>query len=245
METSPAKAAGPARESLAPVDGAFFAPLEAETRFLLVRHGQSEGNARRIIQGKLDLPLDEVGRAQAATAGAWLARQGVEAVVSSPLARAAETARIIAAACGLGKPESHACLAELDTGMFSGLSLDEARERFPGPYAEFEHRSWDGVPDAEPAEALYARATLAWALLRDLAVSGAGTIACVTHGGFIQWLVRATFGCRSWMPLLPTGNCGVFELLAVPTGGGRPAYLQWRLVNHQPAASVQAVAPVF
>ena len=71
------------------------------------------------------------------------------------------------------------------------------------------------------------------------------TKADIVDGGFIQWLVRATFGCRSRMPLFTTGNCGIFELLVVPTDGGRPAYLQWRLVNFQSAGLVTAIAPVF
>ena len=45
------------------IDASFFSALEAETSFLLIRHGQSEGNARNIMQGRLDLPLDGQGRA--------------------------------------------------------------------------------------------------------------------------------------------------------------------------------------
>jgi broad specificity phosphatase PhoE len=225
-------------------DGRFFASLEAETRFFIVRHGQSEGNAKGIIQGRLDFPLDEAGRTQAKAAGAWLAGRGIEAVFASPLARAEETGRIVAAACGLPGPRLDPLFAELDTGMFSGLSLDEAKESFPLPYAEFEYRSWDGVPDAESSLACYRRALEAWSLLRAEALSGKRRLACVSHGGFIQWLFRSTFGCRSWMPLLPTGNCGIFELLVVPTGG-RPAYLQWRLLNFQAASAIVPVAPVF
>ncbi|HUW39996.1 MAG TPA: histidine phosphatase family protein [Rectinemataceae bacterium] len=226
-------------------DSAFFAPLREETRFYLVRHGQSEGNARRIIQGRRDFRLDEAGRAQAAAAGTWLASQKIGAVVTSPLARAAETGRIIAAACGLPRPRLDPTLMEIDTGMFSGISLDEARTRFPEAYAAFEHQSWDGVPDAEKSDSLFERAMSAWDLLRGLALDGERSIACVSHGGFIQWLVRATFGGRKWMPLLPTSNCGVFELLVTPTMAGYPAYMQWRLLNYQPAAGLSSLPPVF
>ncbi|HTX74351.1 MAG TPA: histidine phosphatase family protein [Rectinemataceae bacterium] len=226
-------------------DAQFFSELREETRFLIVRHGQSEGNARMIIQGRRDFGLDESGRAQAAAAGAWLAARRVDALLSSPQSRAAETARIIAAACGSGEPRYDPVLSEIDTGMFSGLSLDEARLRFPEVYRAFERRSWDGVPDAESSTAIYARAMKAWNLLRGLALAGARGVACVSHGGFIQWLVRSTFNCRSWMPLLPTGNCGVFELLVMPTGPGEPAYLQWRLLNYLPDRSAALVPPVF
>ncbi|MDA8427385.1 MAG: histidine phosphatase family protein [Treponema sp.] len=226
-------------------DSAFFAPLREETRFYLVRHGQSEGNARKIIQGRRDFHLDEAGRAQAAAAGTWLSSEKIGAVIASPLARAAETGRIIAAACGLPQPRLDPTLMEIDTGMFSGISLDEARLRFPEAYTAFEHQSWDGVPEAEKSGSLFERAMSAWELLRGLALGGERSIACVSHGGFIQWLVRATFGGRKWMPLLPTSNCGIFELLVTPTMAGYPAYMQWRLLNYQPAAGLSSLPPVF
>ncbi len=196
-----------------------------------------------IIQGRRDFHLDEAGRAQAAAVGAWLASKKVGALIASPLARAAETGRILAAACGIAEPRFDPMLMEIDTGMFSGISLDEARLRFPEVYAAFERRSWDGVPDAEKSGPLYDRAMGAWGILRDMALSGERNIACVTHGGFIQWLVRSTFGGRSWMPLLPTGNCGIFELRVKPTGGD--AYMQWQLLNFQPAARISDMPPVF
>jgi broad specificity phosphatase PhoE len=218
-------------------DSGFFSPLTEETRFYIVRHGQSEGNARRLFQGHLDMRLDDTGRAQAAAAGAWLAKEGVDAVFSSPLARAAETARIVAGACSVGEPRLDPLFAEIDTGIFTGLGFEESRERHPEIFARFEGRSWEAVPGAENAEALYARAMEAWSVLRDRALKGGRAIACVSHGGLIQWLVRATFGGRSWMPLLTTANCGIFELLVAPTPSG-PAYLQWKLLNHQvPAAT--------
>jgi broad specificity phosphatase PhoE len=233
-----------AGESVA-ADSRFFSVLREETRFYIVRHGQSEGNARSIIQGRRDFHLDEAGRAQAAVAGTWLASQNIGTVLASPLVRAAETGRIVAAACGLPQPRLDRTLMEIDTGMFSGISLDEARVRFPDVYAAFSHQSWDGVPDAEKSGSLFERAMSAWGILRDVALSGERGIACVTHGGFIQWLVRATFGGRMWMPLLPTSNCGVFELLVTPTVAGYPAYMQWRLLNYQPAGGLSSLPPVF
>jgi broad specificity phosphatase PhoE len=210
-------------------DSSFFSPLRAEARFFLVRHGRSEGNARRIFQGLLDLPLDEEGRRQARDAGAWLAGEGVTRVLTSPLARAAQTAAIVSEACA-ASAEPSGLLREIDTGEFTGLGWDECKERHPKAFAEFEWRSWDAVPGAESSEALYGRAMEAWETLRGLASEAGGNIAVVTHAGFIQWLIRATFGSRSWMPLFTTANCGIFELFAEPTGAG-PAYLQWRRLN--------------
>ncbi|HET7839791.1 MAG TPA: histidine phosphatase family protein [Rectinemataceae bacterium] len=230
---------------LVAADGHFFAELPQESRFYIVRHGQSEGNARMVIQGRQDLPLDETGRRQAAAAAAWLCGKGISSISASPLSRAAETASIIAAACGLGAPSLDPVFMEIDTGMFSGLSLDEAKEAHPEAYEAFRHLSWDGVSDAEPSPRIYERAVSAWELLRARALAGERAVACVTHGGFIQWLVRSTFGCRSWMPLLPTSNCGIFELLVEPTGRGRGAYMHWNLLNFQSAAGLKAMPQVF
>lgn len=67
-------------------------------------------------------------------------------------------------------------------------------------------------------------------MLRDSAPRAGGKAAIVTHAGFLQWMVRATFGARSWMPLFSTANCGIFELFAEPTAAG-PAFLQWRRLD--------------
>jgi broad specificity phosphatase PhoE len=215
-------------------DASFFAAIEEETHFYLLRHGQSEGNAKRMFQGRLDLPLAERGRAQARAAGAWLADKRIAAIYTSPLVRAAETARIVAQACGTGtEPHLDETFVEIDTGIFSGLGYDEARQQHPGIFAAFQGRSWEVVPGAEKTAVLYARAMRAWRLLREQALSGKKALACVSHGGFIQWLVRATFGCREWMPLFSTANCGVFELVVVPTRSG-VAYLKWQNINFRP-----------
>jgi broad specificity phosphatase PhoE len=186
----------------------------------------------RIFQGRLDLPLNDRGREQAAAAGAWLSEAGVGAILSSPLARAAESASIASQACRLAGAVLDPVFAEIDTGIFTGLSFEESRKLHPAAFAAFEGSSWDAVPGAEGSEALYARAMEAWSVLLRLAQGGERAVACFSHGGFIQWLVRATFGCRSWMPLVSTANCGIFELQVEPSSAG-PAYLQWRHLNYQ------------
>jgi broad specificity phosphatase PhoE len=214
-------------------DASFFASLKHEAHFYLVRHGKSEGNAQRLFQGRLDLPLADAGRQQARAVGTWLASKCVDHIVSSPLARAAETAHIIARACGRGEhPSFNAAFLEMDTGIFSGLGYDEAQGRHPEVFAAFRGHSWEAVPGAEKADALYDRAMAGWTLLRERATAGAKAQVCITHSGFMQWMLRATFGCRSWMPLFAVGNCGVFELVVTPTPSSL-AYLQWRNLNFQ------------
>ena len=112
-------------------DSAFFATIREATSFFIVRHGQSVGNASRLFQGKLDMPLDDRGRAQARGIGQWLAKEAVDTVFSSPLLRAAETARLVAAECSLPGIHFDPAFSEIDTGIFTGLGFEESRERHP------------------------------------------------------------------------------------------------------------------
>lgn len=226
-------------------DSAFFSDLPRETQFFFIRHGESEGNARLVMQGRLDLPLNPRGESQAAAAGSWLADKGVAVLYSSPLRRALRTARIIAEKADLPEPLPEPVFTELDTGIFTGLSVEEIRERHPEIFEEFRWKSWEAVPGAESSASLYDRALKGWELLKARARQTEGALAVVSHGGCLQWMVRATFGCRTWMPLLTTGNCGIFHLTVQPNPGGRPAYLQWKLVNSQPDFGTAATPPVF
>ncbi|NLJ46604.1 MAG: histidine phosphatase family protein [Treponema sp.] len=226
-------------------DAAFFSDLGRDTDFYLIRHGESEGNARLVMQGLLDLPLNPRGEAQAEAAGAWLADKGVSRLYSSPLRRALRTAELIAARANLPAPRPDPVFTELDTGLFTGLSVPEIREQHPEVYREFRARSWDAVPGAESSASLYERALRAWEFLKARARETEGAVAVVSHGGCLQWMVRATFGCRTWMPLLTTGNCGVFHLNVHPNAPGRSAYLQWKLINSQPESGLSATPPVF
>jgi broad specificity phosphatase PhoE len=79
----------------------------------------------------------------------------------------------------------------------------------------------------------------------DSARAGQSSLAVVTHGGFIQWLVRATFGVRTWMPLLPTGNCGVFELVVTPRPDSVSPHLLWKRLNFQVGSGIEAIPQVF
>ena len=221
----------------------FFASLPMEVNFHLIRHGESEGNALGRVQGLLDAPLTATGRAQAAALGAWLGDKGLRAVLSSPLSRALETARIAAALAGGPAVAANGLFVEMDAGAFSGLTLAEAEERYPEAYDRFNRESWEAVPGAERADSLYARAMGCWEALRSAAAASGGDVAAVTHGGLIQWLLKATFGLRSWMPIVTAGTCGVFLLEVRPGGKGGQAYMNWRLVNFEPGPAAPGSVP--
>jgi probable phosphoglycerate mutase len=91
------------------------------TTFALVRHGQTDWNAERRLQGSTDIPLNDVGRGQARDAIAALSGYEWDAIVSSPLSRAAETADLIAAGLGLRVARRVPELAERSFGAAEGL----------------------------------------------------------------------------------------------------------------------------
>lgn len=99
-------------------------------RLLLIRHGQSTWNAERRWQGHADPPLSELGRSQAKAAAASVG--GVDAVVSSDLRRARETAEIVAAELGIGPVAAVEALRERAAGEWTGLTREEIERGWPG-----------------------------------------------------------------------------------------------------------------
>jgi uncharacterized phosphatase len=91
------------------------------TTFALIRHGQTDWNAQRRLQGSTDIPLNDVGRGQARDAAAVVSAYEWDVVVSSPLSRAAETADLIAAGLGLSVCRRVPELSERSFGPAEGL----------------------------------------------------------------------------------------------------------------------------
>jgi probable phosphoglycerate mutase len=211
-----------------------FRTLSGTADFLFMRHGESEGNRDRQMQGRQESRLTGLGREQAREAGRWLTGRGIGRVLASPLGRAMETATIAAAEAGIPAPESLALLEEIDIGLFTGLTPEEAAERHPAEYAAFQQSSWDAVPGAESVDRLYARAMDLWRLLLARATNGERSILCVTHSGFLQWIIKTTVGQHAWMPLFSaSGNCCVSHLRVDnrDIDGGRTLLANWLLVN--------------
>ena len=225
-------------------DGSFFASLDHPVSFCIVRHGRSEGNATMIFQGRLDYPLDAMGHRQAEAAAAWLSGNGADCVLTSPLKRAFDTASIIASAIGT-TPLVLYSLIEVDVGVFSGIPARQAEAEQAEIYRQFEYLSWDAVPGAENSRKMYCRAIASWKKMREVAEGGATTVVCVTHGGTMQWLLRSTFGARSWLPLFPTSNCGISQYDVEPTAAGKAAFVQWSRMNFAAPGVESGSRPVF
>ena len=103
----------------------------------LARHGQTAFNAEGRFQGHLPVPLDDTGRAQAAELAETAAGVELRSLWCSPLARARETADIVAARIGL-EPVEDARFAETDTGDWTGRSFAEIRAEDPEGFRRFE-----------------------------------------------------------------------------------------------------------
>ncbi|MBN9142097.1 MAG: histidine phosphatase family protein [Micrococcales bacterium] len=101
------------------------------TELYLVRHGETDWNAARRIQGRTDIPLNDAGRAQARQAAELLGRRRWDAVYASPLSRAHETAAIIADRLGLGEVTDVDALVERDYGAAEGMSFEQIEALYP------------------------------------------------------------------------------------------------------------------
>jgi probable phosphoglycerate mutase len=149
------------------------------TNLILVRHGETDWNLERRWQGHADPGLNDTGRRQAVELAARFASTSVDALYSSDLARARETADVIGESLGL--PVSlDPRLREVDVGEWSGLTTAEIELRHPDGL-ERRRRGGTGWTNGESYEAMGERVLEA---LRAIASSHpAGRVVVVTHGG--------------------------------------------------------------
>jgi broad specificity phosphatase PhoE len=165
------------------------------TTILLARHGETDWNRDGRFQGWADPSLNDAGRAQARTLAGRLRDVPFDAVYSSDLRRAHETAVIVAEPHGV-PVVSDPGLREIDVGSWSGLTRAEIEERFPGA----EHH--DGETREEHRERVVA------AVERIARAHTGERILVVSHGGSLRALRRHCIGD----PVHPIENCGVYEL---------------------------------
>lgn len=163
------------------------------TRLCLVRHGETAWNAEHRLQGHIDVPLNDVGRAQADATAACLPAGLFGACYSSDLQRAFETAQAAAVAVGLA-PHKTPALRERHYGCFQGLTYSEARQRFPAAYARFETRDPDFVLP-EGGESLQRFSARVSASLEGIARRHPGeSVLVVAHGGVLDIAHRLATG---------------------------------------------------
>jgi ribonuclease H / adenosylcobalamin/alpha-ribazole phosphatase len=204
-------------------------------RLVLVRHGETVGNSSIRYHGRSDVALSELGRRQMRAARQWLAARdgarGFAPVFTSPLVRAAESARIIA---GDDAAEALAIedFVEVDFGLFEGLTAEEIAERYPAEFLRWNSNrlAADFVyPEGESRAAFVAR--VARGTMRMLALwhdergrAGASAL-LVAHRGVIRAVVRQMTGVFE-----PHIDLGSIHILEQEPGGADLRAARWRPV---------------
>ena len=180
-------------------------------RMLLLRHAETDWNRERRFQGGRDVPLSATGRQQAESAARLLAATRLDAVWSSPLRRARDTAAAIAAPQGLCVREE-AAFREMGFGEWEGLTRDEVSASFPARY-----RGWTETPHlvvppgAETLEEVRARVLAGLDELRE--AHDGQTVCVVAHGVSIRILILEALGLgldRLWS--FHVASTGISEL---------------------------------
>jgi len=147
-----------------------------------IRHGQTDWNRDGLLQGSSDIPLNDTGREQARDAFTTLRSMPWDAVVSSPLRRARETAQIIADGLGIPLGAAYPGLIERDYGPLEGTPSSDAIDRWPT-------REYPG------AETLDSVATRGAAALAQIAADHPdGAVLVVCHGTIIRYTLARLAG---------------------------------------------------
>ncbi len=166
------------------------------TTILLARHAETDWNRDRRYQGHADPPLNEAGRRQAQRLADELAGQPIDAVYTSDLRRASETAEIVASRLGL-PVETEVSLREIDVGSWQGLTRQE-----------LDGRDWDGESHEQHRERM----------LRALRQIGRGhprgRVLVVSHGGSLRRIQEVVLGeelpviehCSVWPFVIEEGT---------------------------------------
>jgi len=222
------------------------------TELTLVRHGRTGWHSENRYAGASDVPLDEVGHAQAAALARWAAEHPHDVVACSPLRRARQTAAPVSAALGLA-PEVVPALREMDFGVAEGRTLDELRARDPEAVAAFlADPMRHPFPGAEPPDAVAHRVLGG---LRALAQRHPGrSVLVIGHNTALRLALCGWLGIplAQYRDVLPRLDNAAVTRLRVPADPARPPALlclnvptaaQPALALNEPTAAEPTLAP--
>ena len=186
------------------------------TKLYLIRHGQSAGNAAGRFGGHSPTPLSGLGIEQANLTAKALAKERIQAVYSSDLLRAVQTAEPLAALLNLPIIKTSA-FRERHVGVLEGLTFDESKAAFPKDYYALVNRNVNHViTEGESYSNLLKRAT--GALKEIFRVHHGEKVAIFSHTGAICFMTLYLLGAihpkTKTTPWLVTSNCGInrFEI---------------------------------
>lgn len=173
-------------------------------RLYLLRHGQTEFNVKKLVQGRCDSPLTDLGRKQAGMAAAWLKGHGVvpDKVVSSPLGRAMDTAQLVATELLGPDAAVEPCVGIIERcyGSFE-----------EGPHDALPTDVWDPGEDLVPFGGEGSRALqerMVGTLTNLMGADGIETLLAVSHGSASRQFIKAAAPeCFELPAKLP--NCAI------------------------------------
>ncbi|SIT51227.1 Phosphoglycerate mutase [Paraburkholderia piptadeniae] len=203
------------------------------TQILFIRHGETDWNRIKRIQGHIDIPLATSGVEQAERLAERFAREAdrgarLDAVYSSDLLRAQQTARPFADVLGLSLQLSEG-LRERNYGAFQGHDSEEIARRFPDEYAQWQTRDPGfSPPEGESQRVFYHR--VLHAIEPIVAAHPNGRIACVAHGGVLDCVYRFANG----LPLDAPRNYALLNtsVNVVDYADGRATVASWADIAH-------------
>lgn len=178
-----------------------------------LRHGETELNRQFRIQGRVDEPLNDVGRGQLREAADYFAKIDIDRVMSSPLSRAVESAKIGTAAKNI-EIETAEWLMEINHGKTEGMNREELEAAYPGMFDVWMNTPDKVVfPDGETVGAVAER--LQEGLMDLLVPDSSGTVLLVTHqivSGIARCILLGLPLSRVWENKLVNGDYYHFKI---------------------------------
>jgi len=180
-------------------------------KLILARHGETAWNVERIFRGRADVNLDEVGIKQAELLGRYFGNWKLEAIYSSPVKRALDTANIVARYQKIGVHVAEG-LIDFDYGEWQSLSEQEVKKLYPALLNEWHNNPHKvRVPGGESLEDVRMRAT---EVVNDVVSEYQGSVLLVSHRVVIKVLICSLLGLDNshfWDVNLNVGGITIFN----------------------------------
>ncbi|MBN1367716.1 MAG: histidine phosphatase family protein [Dehalococcoidales bacterium] len=184
------------------------------TEIVLVRHGETDWNARDIFRGHVDISLNDTGRWQAESASQYLKRVKVAAILYSPLERARQTAQIIAVGHEGITVEPEAGLIDMDFGDWRGKSHPEIKKNHPELYRQWLYEPQNlEFPGGESLDDVRKRVLK---VVHQTVEKYKGKVVLVSHRVVLQVIILGLLGLDNshfWDIRLDTCGITVFEYI--------------------------------
>lgn len=194
-------------------------------RLMIVRHGESEWNASRRLQGQADIALSDKGRQQALALRATVAALNPDATITSDLKRAVETAALL----GIDDPLPDPALREIDVGDWTGRAIADIRAEDAQGYQGW--RSGTFTPQGGESWAQFVARTSACVMA---GLKSSDRLLVVCHGGVIRALLEKLIGLPP-SRIIPVGPASLTVLAERPAGS---ANMRLELFNYSPLGPI-------